>query len=65
MAKNRKYQHRSRETVEGFTPVGNEAFSQAMREKSQSNATRRHQLLTHKKSRRARKVTAIREQREL
>lgn len=65
MAKNRKYQHRSRETVEGFIPVGNEAFSQAMREKNQSNAVRRHRLLIHKKSRRAKKSTAIREQREL
>lgn len=62
MARNRKYQHRSRETVEGFIPIGNEAFSQAMLEKARGNSARKHLSTKHKGSRKDRKRQAIRDQ---
>lgn len=62
MAKNRKYQKRSRETVEGFEPVANPARAQAMHGIAQSSAARPH-VPTHRKgSRRDRKRQAIRDQ---
>lgn len=63
MTKNRKYQKRSRDTVEGFTPVSNPEQAQWMQLMAGSNATQRHVPLPRKGSRAQRKSQALREQR--
>lgn len=62
MAKNRKYQKRHRETVEGFEPVANPKRAQWMQQLAASSATNKHVPLPHKGSRAQRKSQALRDQ---
>lgn len=62
MAKNRKYQKRHRETIEGFEPVANPERAQWMHQLTASSATRKHVPLPRKGSRAQRKAQALRDQ---
>lgn len=63
MARNRKYQHASHATTEGFIPTANPAFAAAMHEKGRSSATSRYSAhgLRRQGSRASAKAAAIRD----
>lgn len=63
MAKKRKHQKKSRESVSGFVPTSNPEQAYWMRELGKSNAAQRHVPTPRKGTRRQRERQAIRDQR--